>query len=135
MTEDELTEAYVREGGASGFNVVLDYLWGRPTEVFLAAMTRKGFPAARSGTRLVQIGESAGPVISLPAMTLRSVAITIAGSGTMPPLSVLSDAFEQLMNLAARGQLRINVEPVPLADIEHAWTRTDLHGRRLVMIP
>jgi NADPH:quinone reductase-like Zn-dependent oxidoreductase len=134
LADVDVAEAFSQAGGAGGFDVVLDFLWGHPTEVFLAAMTRKGFPAARSGTRLVQIGDSAGPVISLSAMALRSAAITITGSGTMPPLSVLSDAFEQLMNLAARGQLRINVEPVQLADIEHAWTRTDVHGRRLVMI-
>ena len=114
---------------------MLDFLWGHPTEAFLAAVTRRGFPSARSGTRLVQIGDSAGPVISLSAMALRSAAITITGSGVMPPLSVLSEAFEQLLNLAARGQLRIKVEPVPLSDVAKAWARTEMHGRRLVMIP
>jgi NADPH:quinone reductase-like Zn-dependent oxidoreductase len=135
LADVDVAEAFSQAGGAAGFDVVLDFLWGHPTEVFLAAVTRRGFPSAQSGTRLVQIGESAGSVISLSAMALRSAAITITGSGVMPPLSVLSNAFEQLMNLAARGQLHIKVEPVQLADIEHAWTRTDVHGRRLVMIP
>ncbi len=133
--DGELAEAFSREASIANFDVVLDFLWGHPTEAFLAAATRKGFPSARSGTRLVQIGESAGPVISLSAMALRSAAITIVGSGTMPSLSVLSEAFEQLMNLAARDQIRIDVEPVPLSDVEKAWARTELHGRRLVMIP
>ena len=133
--EGDLSEAFARESGVGGLNIVLDYLWGRPTEALLTAMTRKGFPSARSGTRVVQIGDSAGPVISLPAAALRSAAVTIVGSGVMPSLNILSEAFQQLMNLAARGQLRIDVEPVPLADIEHAWTRGDLHGRRLIMIP
>jgi NADPH:quinone reductase-like Zn-dependent oxidoreductase len=133
--DNELAEAFSQEGAVAGFDVVLDYLWGHPTEVFLAAMTRRGFPSTRSGTRLIQIGDGAGPVISLPAMALRSAAITIAGSGMMPPLSVLSETFEQLMNLAARNQLHIKVEPVPLADIEKAWTRGNLNGGRLVMIP
>jgi NADPH:quinone reductase-like Zn-dependent oxidoreductase len=135
IPDGDLAAAFLEEAGETGFDVVLDFLWGHPAEVFLAALTRRGFPSARSGTRLIQIGDSAGPVISLSAMALRSAAITIAGSGVMPPLSVLSGAFEQLMNLAARGQLRINVEPVPLADIEEAWTRGNLHGRRLVIIP
>jgi NADPH2:quinone reductase len=135
VADGDLAEAFAREGNGGGFNVVLDYLWGRPTEVFLTAMTQKGFPSARSGTRLVQIGESAGPVISLPAAALRSAGLTIVGSGVMPALNVLSEAFQQLMNLAARGQLHIDVEPVPLADIERAWSRSGLHGRRLVMIP
>jgi len=135
MAEGDLAETFAREGAEGGFDIVLDYLWGRPTQVLLAAMTRKGFPSAHSGTRLVQIGDSAGTSISLPAAALRSAAIMIVGSGMMPPLSVLSDAFQQLMNLAARGELHVDVEPVPLADIERTWTRSGLHGRRLVMIP
>ncbi len=134
-SDGELAKAFLEEAGEAGFDVVLDFLWGHPTEVFLAALTRRGFPSPRSGARLIQIGDSAGPVISLPAMALRSAAITIVGSGVMPPLSVLSEAFEQLMNLAARGQLRIDIEQVPLADIERVWTRRDLHGRRVVMVP
>lgn len=133
--DDELAEAFSREAAVASFDIVLDFLWGHPTEVLLAALTRRGFPSAKSGTRLVQIGDSAGPVISLPATALRSAAITIVGSGAMPPLSVLSEAFQQLMNLAAGDQLRIDVEPVPLSDVEKAWARTEMHGRRLVVIP
>jgi NADPH:quinone reductase-like Zn-dependent oxidoreductase len=135
LSDGELIDAFVREGGEAGFNVVLDFLWGHPTEAFLTAITRKGFPSPRSGTRLVQIGDSAGPTISLAAAALRSAGVTIMGSGAMPSLSVLSDAMQQLMSLAARGQLHIDVEPVPLADIEKAWTRSDLRGRRLVIVP
>jgi NADPH:quinone reductase-like Zn-dependent oxidoreductase len=133
--DGEVGEAFSRESAVAGFDIVLDFLWGHPTEVLLAALTRRGFPSSRSRTRLVQIGDSAGPTISLPAAALRSAAITIVGSGAMPPLKVLAEAFEQLMNLGARNQLRINVEPVSLSDVEKAWARTDLHGRRLVMIP
>ena len=135
LADAEVTEAFSQAGANAGFDVVLDFLWGHPTEVFLSAATRRGFPSSRSGTSLIQIGDSAGPVISLSAMALRSAAITIAGSGVMPPLSVLTEAFEQLMNLAARNQLSIKIEQVPLADIEKAWTRADLHGTRLVIIP
>jgi NADPH:quinone reductase-like Zn-dependent oxidoreductase len=135
MSDGELAEAFSKEAGAAGFDVVLDFLWGHPVELFLAAATRRGFPSARSGTRLIQIGDSAGPIISLPAMALRGGAITLSGSGLMPSLSVLSETFEQLMSLAARDQLRINVEPVPLSDVEKAWARNELHGCRLVMVP
>ena len=135
QADDELAEAFSREADVAGFDVVLDFLWGHPVEVLLAAMTRKGFPSATTGTRLIQIGDSAGPVISLPALTLRGAAITIAGSGVMPPLSVLSETFAQLFVLAAHDQLRIDVEPVPLADIERVWTRGDLDGRRVVIVP
>jgi NADPH:quinone reductase-like Zn-dependent oxidoreductase len=135
VTDSDLAEAFSQEAGENGFDVVLDFLWGRPTETFLAATTRRGFPSARLGTRLIQIGDSAGPVISLPAVALRGSAITIAGSGVMPPLSVLSESFGHLFRLAACNQLHIDVEPVPLAEIEKVWTRGNLQGRRLVMIP
>jgi hypothetical protein len=38
------------------------------------------------------------------------------------------------MTRAARGELRIDTERVPLAAIENAWQR-DVRGRRLVIIP
>jgi NADPH2:quinone reductase len=135
LAEAEVAEAFSQAGATAGFDVVLDFLWGHPTEVFLSAATRRGFPSARSGTRLIQIGESAGPVISLPAMALRSAGIIITGSGTMPTMELLSSAFQQLLDLAVHDKIHIEVEPVPLHDIESAWARSDLHGRRLVIVP
>ena len=38
-------------------------------------------------------------------------------------------------SLAASGKLSINTEQAPLADVETAWQRQDLPGRRLVVIP
>jgi NADPH2:quinone reductase len=133
--DDELEQTFAQEGGTGGFDVVLDYLWGHPTEVLLHAMTHKGFPTPSSGARLIQIGDSAGPVISLSAQALRSAGVTITGSGVMPAMEVLSSAFQQLMDLAAHNKIHIEVESVPLQDIEKAWTHTDLHGRRLVIVP
>jgi NADPH2:quinone reductase len=134
-SDDELEQTFAREGGTGGFDVVLDYLWGRPTEVLLSAMTRKGFPTPSSSPRLIQIGDAAGPVISLSAQALRSAGIMITGSGAMPSMELLSSAFQQLMDVAARNQIHIEVEPVPLHDIETAWTQADSQGRRLVIVP
>jgi len=131
---NELAEAFVREAGQSGFQVVIDYVWGSPTETFLAAITRKEFAVVTSETRFVQVGESAGPTISLPAAVLRSTALTILGTAGIPPRSVLVDALQQVMTHAASGELRIETERVPLADIESAWQR-DQEPRRLVVIP
>jgi NADPH:quinone reductase-like Zn-dependent oxidoreductase len=39
----DLSEAFACEAGPSGFQVVIDYVWGRPTEIFLAAITQKEF--------------------------------------------------------------------------------------------
>ena len=134
LPEAELSEAFLREAGQSGFQVVIDYVWGRPTEAFLAAITRREFAAIKSETRLVQVGESAAPAITLPAAVLRSTALTILGTAGIPPRNVLLEAFEQVMAHAAKRELHIETERVPLADIEKAWQR-DQPSRRLVIIP
>ena len=131
---EELVAAFRREASEKRFDVIIDYLWGRPTEALLEAITGKEFAMGESETRLVEVGESAGSTISLPAAVLRSTALTILGTGGMPSWDILTDAFQQVMNSAARGTLRIAIERVPLADIADAWQR-DAHANRLVVIP
>lgn len=75
--DQELIEAFRRETGRKGFDVIIDYLWGHPTEALLSAITNSEFAVAGSETRLVEVGESAGPTITLPAAVLRSTALTI----------------------------------------------------------
>ncbi len=132
---DSLKEAFAREAGDAGFDVVIDYVWGRPTETLLAAITKSEFAVVTKETRLVQVGESAGPTIALPAAVLRSTALTILGTAGIPPREVLVDAMQQVMARAARGELRMETERVPLADIERAWQRQGESGRRIVVIP
>ena len=96
-------------------------------------MTKREFASVASETRLVQAGESAGPTISLPAAVLRSTGLTILGTAGIPPRDILDNAYQEFMARAARGELRIEVDRVPLAAIEEAWQRQD--RRRLVIIP
>jgi NADPH:quinone reductase-like Zn-dependent oxidoreductase len=131
---ENLGEAFAREAGQSGFQVVIDYVWGRPVETLLAAITRKEFAVIGSETRLVQVGESAGPIISLPAAVLRSTALTILGTAGIPAHNVLVDVLQKVMAHAAAGQLGVDTVRVPLADIENAWQR-EQGGRRVVIAP
>jgi hypothetical protein len=41
MLAQELTDAFVEQAGESGFQVVIDYVWGSPVEAFLAALTER----------------------------------------------------------------------------------------------
>jgi NADPH2:quinone reductase len=134
LPEKELQEAFVREAGDSGFQVVIDYVWGRPTEVLLSAMTRRSFAAIGTETRLVQVGESAGPTISLPAAVLRSTALTILGTAGIPGREVLTDALQRVLTYASSGELQVDTVSVPLADIATAWEHSQ-SGRRTVVIP
>lgn len=132
--EDELKKAFARAAAEAGFNVVVDYVWGRPTEVFLAAITQSEIAAIGAETRLIQVGESAAPTISLPAAVLRSRALTIRGTAGIPPREALATAMQQVMDWAANRSLTIETEKVPLAEVEQAWNRTE-RSRRLVLIP
>jgi hypothetical protein len=84
-------------------------------------------------TRLVQVGESAGPAITLPAAVLRSTPLTIVGTAGMPAPDILMDALQQVLSYGASGKLRIDTMRVPLAEIEDAWQREQ--RARLVVIP
>jgi NADPH2:quinone reductase len=135
QSAEALRNAYLSEMGAAGFDVILDYLWGEPTEALLAALTKGEFATTGKETRVVQVGESAGATIKLPAAVLRSTAVTILGTAGIPPREVLLDAMKQVMERGAMGELRIETERVTLAQIESVWKRAGQAGRRLVVIP
>lgn len=132
--EDELKKSFAREAGEKGFNVVIDYVWGKSTEAFLAALTQSEIKSIGAETRLIQVGESAAPVISLPAAVLRSRALTIRGTAGIPPREALATAMKQVMDWAAAGQLKIETETIPLAQVQEAWQRNE-RSRRIVLIP
>lgn len=135
QSDDDLKTTFAREAGKGGFNVVVDYVWGRPTELFLAAITRPEFAAMTSETRLVQVGESAGPAISLPAAVLRSTALTILGTAGIPSREVLLAAMHQVLDWGAKGTLQIETDSLPLADVEKVWQRNESGGRRIIVVP
>lgn len=129
--EDAVRDAFAAEA-AQGIDVVIDYLWGRPTELLLEALA-KGFKASSTpSTRLVEVGASAGPTITLPGAILRSVDLTMLGSGFgSAAMDKIFAAIPVLFSLAAEGKLKIDLEPVPLSDVEAAWSRVE-KGRRIV---
>ena len=133
--EDSLKSAFVQEAGDADFDIIIDYLWGRPTEILLTAITKPEFAPIKKEIRLVQVGESAGPTIALPAAVLRSTPLTIVGTAGIPSREILVDAMQQILSRAARGELRIETEQVPLANIENVWQRPEQSGRRTVVIP
>jgi NADPH:quinone reductase-like Zn-dependent oxidoreductase len=129
--EDALAEAFAAEA-AAGIDVIIDYLWGRPTELLLQALA-KGFKAEGTHkTRLVEVGTSAGPTINLPGAVLRSVDLALLGSGFgASPIDQIREAIPRLFEMAAAGSLKIVVEPLALAEVESAWNRSN-KGRRIV---
>jgi len=104
------------------FNVIIDYLWGHPTELLLGALAKTFRPEGSNRVRLVEVGESVGKTIALPGAVLRSIDLTMCGSGFgSVPLAEIIQVIPTLFSLAADGHLKVAVEPVPLEKVEEAW--------------
>jgi NADPH2:quinone reductase len=132
----DLTEAIANAAGSTGIHVIIDYLWGRPTEAVIAAITRQGLTHVAPRVRLIEVGQMAGPTITLPASVLRSSGLEISGIGAGNiPIERIMEAMPQLIADAASGKLLIDTEQVPLAEIEAAWQRQTTDNRRLVVLP
>lgn len=132
---EALVEAFAAAGGKTGYQVIVDYVWGPATEALLASLVVGEFRESSTETRLVQVGDAGSDTIALPAEVLRSSPVTLVGSGGFAPPQVRGQAYGTLVGLAASGKLRVAVEEVPLSDVEAAWNRGDRDGKRIVLIP
>jgi NADPH:quinone reductase-like Zn-dependent oxidoreductase len=132
VDDAELVRAY-REHAGDGYDVVVDYLWGRPTGLLTRALIPDSF-AMPKPVRLVQIGESAGPAIELTGDALRTSGLEIYGAARNMATGMAA-AAQQVFDWVRGGRLTIDVTTMPLSRIEEAWARTDLRGTRLVIVP
>jgi NADPH:quinone reductase-like Zn-dependent oxidoreductase len=132
VDDADLVQAF-RDHVGDGYDVVIDYLWGRPTELLTRALTPDSF-ALPKPTRLVQIGESAAPAVQLTADAVRTSGLEIYGAARNMATGMAA-AYQQVVDWVRSGELTIDVTTMPLSQIEKAWTRTDLRGTRLVIVP
>ncbi|OZE34549.1 MULTISPECIES: zinc-binding dehydrogenase [unclassified Rhodococcus (in: high G+C Gram-positive bacteria)] len=123
---DELGSA-IRQA-SSGADVVLDYTWSTVASAALRAGNRL--------VRLVQIGDRAGAEITLLAQLLRSLGATVVG---FMPLhygpDATSQAYRTLTDWAAAGEITVEYENVPLAEVASAWKRAPLTRHKLILVP
>jgi NADPH:quinone reductase-like Zn-dependent oxidoreductase len=118
-----------------GVDVVLDYLWGQPAELVLQAISQKGLRKAGARIRFIQIGESAGKTISLPAATLRSSGLELMGSGFgSASLDQIRQALAEFFQVAAKEPFQFHARAVPLSEVEMLWDSPEA-GTRLVFEP
>ena len=120
----------LRDAAPDGVNVTIDLLWGEPG---LAAMQ-----AAARFARHVEIGSVAEGELVLPAALIRSLSLDVRGfSVAHPPVEVRREGYLRLTALAARGEITVDFEPVPLEDIAGAWERQRraAGGPKLVIVP
>ncbi|EFH82974.1 zinc-binding dehydrogenase [Ktedonobacter racemifer] len=127
-TSDSLVASY-REAAQGEIDVIIDYVWGPPTEAALQAAT--------VGGRLVQVGTTAGNEITLKGSLIRNQSLTIFGyaSGHVS-LERRTTVYRHMAELAGQGRLIVPVERMPLQQVEQAWERQRAGTRqRLVLMP
>ena len=125
---DALENAF-KEQFAGGVDVVLDYLWGQSAECLLIAGSRAGMDAP---LRFIQIGTASGANITLSGAILRSTAIELKGSGLGSiPINRIVRGIEEVLHAAVAGRFEIATKPVPLSQVEQAWS-SDAYMPRVV---
>jgi NADPH:quinone reductase-like Zn-dependent oxidoreductase len=120
---------------AADVDVVIDYLWGRPTEQAMPALLTARADRSKA-LAWVQIGSMAGQDITLPSFLLRAANLTIMGSGqgSVTTAGILAE-LPSLAEEIASGSLAVDPLPVPLDQVEQAWSTPAAPGRRVVLTP
>jgi hypothetical protein len=125
----------VLAAAAAEADVVLDYLWGGPAQQAIMTLLTARSDRSRA-LDWIQIGAVAGPTIELPSVALRSANFRLQGSGQG---SVSSRGYvaelPSLVEEISAGAIDVRVNPVPLSDVERAWTTEETPGERTVLVP
>ena len=134
LPDDQLARSLAEEA-EKGFDVILDCLWGHPTEMIIKSLVPHQLGFAKRRVRLIQIGEMAGSTISLPADSLRTSGLEITGASAGLTPETIGEGTNMVWDWLRAGKLQLDIIRIPLSDIESAWQRTDLHGKRIVIVP
>jgi NADPH:quinone reductase-like Zn-dependent oxidoreductase len=133
--DDPLISAFRAEYTGAGVDIILDYLWGKPAEAALEAISQKGLSHAASRIRFVQIGSSTGKDISLSAATLRSSGLELIGSGFgSASFDQIRQAIAEFFLEAAKAHFQFHTQTAPLHAVEALWSKAE-QGARSVFQP
>jgi NADPH2:quinone reductase len=125
---DDLPGA-LREAAGGGVDVTLDPLWGEPAVAAVDALNAFG--------RHVAIGQSAGEEATLTSAAVRNTPISIVGhTNFSAERERRRAAYVRMAAHAAAGEITVDVERVPLAEVADAWRRQRASpNRKLVVVP
>ena len=130
---DALVAAF-RAELANKVDVILDYLWGAPAEALLAAIVQKGLDHDAGRIRYIQIGNSAGPNITLPAAVLRSSGLELLGSGFgSVSMDKIFASLRAILGAAVKEPFQMKLTTAALRDVEKLWNAAG--EGRLVFVP
>jgi NADPH2:quinone reductase len=122
--------AAIREAfDGEGPSYVFDALWGKPA----AAAVEAAAPQAT----IVNLGQSAGATAELSSAAVRFKSLSILGhtNFAVPPAE-LALHYQRLVSHAVAGEIRLELERVPLDSVTDAWRRqAEGAGTKLVVVP
>ncbi len=135
LTADDEATGKALAAAAAEADIVLDYLWGKPAQRAIVALLTARSDRSRA-MNWIQIGFVADPTIELPSVALRSANLRVLGNGQgavsgRPYLGELPSLVAEIDS----GAIAVTANPVPLADVEAAWTRSSPPGERTVLVP
>jgi NADPH:quinone reductase-like Zn-dependent oxidoreductase len=134
LDNDEAIYQQAIETEAANVDIVIDYLWGRPTEITMAGIQSARKDAAQR-LRWVEVGQMAGANIQFSAGFLRSKNIEIIGSGFGSiPLKEILNSLKHMVPMVMGGKLTTSVIAIPLKDIEQKWEETAETDERVVVV-
>lgn len=124
----DLSERF-KHAGEGRIDLVIDPLWGEPAVAALRATAPHG--------RLVQLGQSAGAEATFAAADLRGPGRSILGhSNFVVDSAVKREAFRRLAEHAVAGEIKLDVERLPLERVTEAFERQKQSpGHKLVIVP
>ena len=126
---DDLVAAFKDAFGGEGPSYVFDPLWGEPA----AAAVQAAVPHAT----IVNLGQSAGATSELASAAVRFKNLSILGhTNFLVPPDELAKQYRRLVSYAVAGDIRLDVERVPLDSVADAWRRqAEGAGTKLVVVP
>ena len=125
----DLAQRFLEAAGGP-VDVVVDPLAGVPGTAGLGALA--------DGGRLVNLGSSAGPALSVDSALVRSRSAAVLGytNAALPPQR-RAEVLRNVIDHAAAGRLHVEHEVLPLEDVARGWSATaDGSARgRVVLVP
>jgi NADPH:quinone reductase-like Zn-dependent oxidoreductase len=129
LGEPDDLPAALRAAAEDRIDVVIDPVYGEP---LVAAVN-----AASFGARLVQIGAGAGAEATIPSAPIRGKMLVLMGhTNFAAPPEIKREAYGRMAELAARGEIVVDVDRIPLEQVAEAWERLGAGShRKLVLVP
>lgn len=135
LTHDADATSTALADAAADIDVVLDYLWGAPTERAIPTLLTARADRSRP-LDWVEIGSVAGPTIALPSAALRSAHLRLVGSGqgSIGAREYLAE-LPSLVQAIDDGRITVETRTARLAEVHTVWGEPEEPGVRTVLIP